>query len=425
MRVNSRSGRSRGAGRAGHPGSDDLREEVRGRFFPREAGAPVRVGVEAEWIPLLSGSGHPAPLHDPAGPSLLSMLHGCSERAGWTERVSDAAVVSFHAPTGGKVSFEPGGQVEYSSPPFAGTAPLLADLHHVAGLLARAAEREGIHLLAVGIDPVNPVERAELLIANDRYRRMARHFDGYGPAGRRMMRQTAAFHVNVDFGPDPRLQWRVANALVPLLIAIFANSARYAGRATGFRSFRAQQWRELMPGVPPDAPTREGSADPVKTFYRAALGAPALLLGPEDAAPLPFERWVGSADLDAWRRHLTTLFPEVRPRGYMEIRSCDALPPRWHAAPVVFLLGLLCDPGTLAEAALRLPPAGFEELEAAGRYGLHDPARLALARDLFDLALEGARRLGEDVVDGAAIRSAEEFRDRFTAKGRDPAGVED
>ena len=65
-----------------------------------------------------------------------------------------------------------------------------------------------------------------------------------------MMRQTAAFQVSLDFDDEPRLRWRLLNAVAPYVTAIFANSPVYEGLATGHQSFRAQVWRRLDPAAP-------------------------------------------------------------------------------------------------------------------------------------------------------------------------------
>lgn len=397
------------------PDIADLREEIALLFRAIDPARPPRIGIEMEWIPLRSDSGRPVPLGTGTD-GLVSVLRAIAANAAWKERCTEDGMTSFHLPSGGAVSFEPGGQVEYSSPPFTGTLPLLDDLRSTARLLAEAAAHRGITLVECGIDPVNPVERAMLQIETVRYRRMARHFDRLGPAGRRMMRQTAALHVNLDFGPEPFLQWKVANALAPFLVAMFANSARYGGGASGFRNFRAQQWRELDP-----ASHSSVGEDAVEGYLDYVLRAPALLMGGEEDAPRPFAEWVGRVSMDDWRRHLTMLFPEVRPRRYLEIRSCDALPCRWLAAPIVFLAGILCEREALTEVAELLRPPTFHAMEKAGRTGLGDPSLRAFAMDLFDIALAGAARLGDAIVDPAARSEAAEFRHHFTARGRDPA----
>jgi glutamate--cysteine ligase len=236
-----------------------------------------------------------------------------------------------------------------------------------------------------------------------------------------MMCQSAAIHVNVDWGEGtvPADRWRVANAAAPVWTAIFANSTRDGGCETDHRSVRAQQWRHLDPG-------RCGlvghDAGPAEAYLRFALGADAFLLGPDDAPTRPMEAWVGLGyvDMAGWALHLTTLFPEVRPRGYLELRPFDALKPRWWAAPLVLAVGLLYDAEALAAALEILPPPTPESLERAGRLGLGDPDLARLARDVATLSLEGAARLGPR-VGGRSLEIARTFVSEFTDRGKDPA----
>ena len=132
------------------------------------------------------------------------------------------------------------------------------------------------------------------------------------------------------------------------------------------------------------------------------------------------ERGIVDPADSAWRTHLTTLFPEVRPRGHFEVRSCDAIDARWYAAPIVFLAGLAYDDIAAREASI-LAAESRALLRTAGESGLRDPSIARTARDLFQLALAGARRLGDAYCGGAALETAAEFFATYTARDRSPA----
>jgi glutamate--cysteine ligase len=142
---------------------------------------------------------------------------------------------------------------------------------------------------------------------------MDAYFARIGPAGARMMRQTASLQVAVDIGADALGRWRLLNALAPFLTAVFANSRRYAGDDTGFASYRAETWRRTDP-------LRTGlltGMDPIGAYVDFALRAPAILLGGDKEPAQPLAAWLGTIDGTAsWERHLGTLFPEVRPRAH-------------------------------------------------------------------------------------------------------------
>ena len=283
--------------------------------------------------------------------------------------------------------------------------------------LAASLGDHGIALVARGLDPWNDVREADLHVSGERYRRMAAHYARRGDWGRRMMRQTAALHVNVDAPGPAGDAWIVANAVAPLLLATFANSSRAEGDETGVRSARAAQWRRLDP-------TRtgvfEGGADPVEDYLDFALAADAFLMGPEGEPARPFGDWLGEATPEQWQRHLTTLFPEVRPRRYLEVRSVDALPLEWTILPAAVLAGLLFDAETRTRARAILPAATLDTLERAGCAGLADPGIRSGVETMLDLAQEGLQRLGDDVA-GPEVRSGlARFRADWTDHGRDP-----
>lgn len=374
------------------------------------------IGLEIELLPL-DAAGTVVPIHGPGGS--LAFLTELAERRGWRESLSQTGSPQFEPRPEETVSYEPGGQIEYGTAAYASPSRLLRRAEGVLADLRAAADAHGILLAALGIEPGRPLADTSLRLTGDRYRRMDRYLASIGPAGPRMMRQTASLQLNLDFGPDPVLAWRVANGLAAPLTAMFANSPLYAGRPTGHASYRAHLWRRLDPrrtGVFDPA----GDADPIRTYVTFALRAP-WFLGPEPAEPFGDLLDRGEVGLDGWRAHLTTLFPEVRPRGWLEFRSCDAVAPDALAAPVVLLTGILHDPTSLAEAAALLPAPDTGLLELAGRTGLRDEGLAAVSRDLVALGLEGARRQRRERLDGATIGRAEEFFRRYTLAGRSPA----
>ena len=397
----------------------DLAEET---FASQVSGslAPRRLGAEAEFIPVESLTGHRCPIEAEGVTSTLPFLRRFGEKQGWEEGRTPKGTPCFNLPLGGTLTFEPGGQLEYSSPPCRSASVLLQLLRSVVPSLRAAASAEGIELLALGIDPLNSIDRAPLLIDAKRYRRMAEYLAQRGPAGALMMRQTAAFQVSLDFDDEPWLRWRVLNAAAPYITAIFANSPIYAGEATGYQSARAEVWRRVDPartGIPYD------EQRPVEAYLEFALNAPAILFSPGDGEHRPFGDWLTLADptLDEWRDHLSTLFPEVRPRGHLELRSADSIDPQWYAAPLALTCGLLYDSRTLRAADDLLGPPDAGLLQRAGRHGLHDPATGRTASDLFELALAGCRRLGSGYFHPSDLEEAISFFDRYTRWGRAPA----
>jgi glutamate--cysteine ligase len=382
------------------------------------SGPSGQVGAEVEFLPLDVHTGRRCPIECAGVTSTLPLLRRFGAGRGWQEGSTAKGTPCFELPEGGAITFEPGGQLEYSTPPCSSASNLLSLLRSVVLPLRAAAADEGIELVASGIDPSNSIEAAPLLLRPRRYERMAQYFATRGPAGARMMRQTASLQLSFDFGDEPWLRWRVLNALSPYATAMFANSPIYAGQPTGHASERCLVWRSVDPartGIVYDGDR------PVDAYLDFALSAPAILLPAVDGEYQPFGACLERADYPAWQEHLSTLFPEVRPRGHVELRSPDAIAPRWYAAPIALMTGLLYHPGSLhaADDLLGTPDAAL--LDRAGAVGLHDPAMARIAADLSELALSGCRALGANYFSPADLERAADFFDRYTRQGRTPA----
>ena len=397
---------------------DVLADDLRVHVFPAcgVSPAPPRIGAEVELIPVDRATGRPLPL-DGAERSTLEILRRAGASAGWRERASVKAMVpEIEMPDGGRITFEPGGQIEISAAPNASLSGLVAGLRSTVESIAGAAPPD-VALLSVGIDPETPVEAVPPQLHAERYRRMLAYFETIGPSGARMMRQTASFQVCVDAVVTPMRTWRMLNALAPYMVAMFANSRRYAGRDSGHRSFRRETWATLDP-------RRTGvlglEEDAIAEYLDFALNAPAFLLGEAGLRAMPFGCWLDQNAVTAadWCTHLTTLFPEVRPRGYFELRSADVVPPEWYPVPLVLVAGLAYHPPSLETAADLLGPPSPELLACSGREGLAHPTLAGVAPLLCDLALDGCAALGEGFVSPSDLATAAEYFDRYTNRGR-------
>jgi glutamate--cysteine ligase len=397
----------------------DLEERAFGGM-PAASPAPRRLGAEVELIPVEAETGRRCGIDSEGVLSTLPFLRRYGAWQAWEESLTAKGTPCFSLPTGGTLTFEPGGQLEYSSPPFRSASGLLAVLRETIMPLRAAAAGEGIDLLAVGLDPYNSEEQAPMLIRARRYECMAEYLARRGPAGARMMRQTAAFQISVDFDDEPWLRWRVLNAAAPFFVAIFANSPIYAGQRTGHQSSRAGIWRQLDPART-GLPYHEDA--PVQAYLDFALDAPAILLPTIEGEHKTFGDWLVRANPtpDEWQDHLSTLFPEVRPRGHLELRSADAIAPDWYAAPLALAAGILYDSRALRAAAELLPAPDTALLERAGRFGVHDADLASTATDLYELALRGCADLGPVYFHPSDLEEARAYFDRYTRRGRAPA----
>ena len=295
------------------------------------------------------------------------------------------------------ITVEPGGQVELSGLPEPDVHAAINALRHDEQRLRLVLAEHDLGLAHLGADPVRNPHRVN---PRPRYRAMERHFLGTGRAvaGGTMMCATAALQVNLQAGP--RSGWAdrfaLACSLGPTLLSIAACSRWLSGRDTGWASARQRAWGGLDPRT--SGPVAL-SGDPASDWARYALAAPVLFVstGGEDvvaiARAVPFSAWASGrvrlADRLPTRRdlitHLTTLFPPVRPRGYLELRYLDVSAPRWWPAVAAVTATLLDDPVAADAAAEAVAPTAGRWHDAA-RLGLRDPALAASARRCLEIA---------------------------------------
>jgi glutamate--cysteine ligase len=375
------------------------------------ADGPVgRVGLEIE-----------AHCYDPAEPQ---------RRPSWDE-ITDVLESLPAMPGDSLVTVEPGGAVELSGPPALGATAAIEAMAGDQAVLRKAFAAAGLGLVSLGADPLRPAKRVN---PGPRYRAMEEFFtaSNTGAAGAAMMTSTASVQVNLDAGPAEGWADRVqlAHALGPVMVAISANSPLLSGQFCGWRSSRQRVWSQLDSARCGPILTASGE-DPGTDWARYALKAPVMLVHSPEAVPVthrvPFADWADGRELLGGRRptrydleyHLTTLFPPVRPRQWLEIRYLDSLPGDiWPA--VVFTL--LDDPVAAALAREAVEPVATH-WDTAARIGLKDPRIFTAANKCVAIAAErapaglsdGMRRLAAAVERGRC--PADDISDRVIESG--------
>jgi glutamate--cysteine ligase len=305
------------------------------------------------------------------------------------------------------VTLEPGGQLELSGPPAPDIATAVTELRRDAACVRASLAGLRLGIAYAGADPLRPPLRVN---PRPRYRAMEQHYAATGRAapGAVMMTSTAAMQVNLEAGPAAGWSQRVARAhrLGPTLLAISASSPWLHGRDTGWKSARQRAWRGLdaracgpVPGCFAANVGADDGCDPAAAWAAFALRAPVTFVrtrGDDVAAvgaPVPFERWASgeillggrpptAADLDV---HLTTLFPPVRLRGYLELRYLDMTAPRWWPAIAAVTATLMDDP-VAADMATEATERTTQCWTEAARDGLGDPALAESARRCLAIA---------------------------------------
>lgn len=411
---------------------DDAAAHAHGICF--KTGPPGQVGVELEWL-----------VRDGRNPA-LPVDH---------ERVT-AALAPLETPGAlpgqGKLTVEPGGQIELSSAPMAGVAACVAAACGDLGVLRESARRAGLDLAGEGLDPHRPPRR---ILQLPRYLAMEEFFDRSGPWGRIMMCSTASVQVCVDAGDEGsgptgyRWRWRLLHALGPILVAAFANSPLLDGRPSGWKSTRQAVWARLDPSrtrPPLDAEPGNGhhhpaAADPRAAWAAYALDAQVMCVrrpgsgGWTAPAGLTFRDWVRGAGerrptTDDLAYHLSTLFPPVRPQGHLELRVIDAQPGDGWIVPAAVVAALLDDP-VAAQAAMAAAErvwasagagaAGETPWLRAARCGPADAALGLAGEQCFAAADTALGRLGAPAPVRHAVAA---FAERYVTRRRCPADDE-
>ena len=245
------------------------------------------------------------------------------------------------------VGFEPGGQLELSLPCAPSLPHLAAEWDHTIGALRADCARAGIAVDATPVDD-RAVPRQ---LTSRRYAAMERHFDRIGPAGRRMMRQTASTQVCLDWWPGAagREQWRLALLAGPFLAAAFARSCGPTSRLA--------TWLAVDPGRTAYDDRLLRGHDPVAAYADFAAGAAVFAMPDGDPfEPTSFSSWARTHEVDAAAvaHHLSTLVPPVRPRGrYLELRFLDVQTDELVVPVATVLTRLMYDDGARRQA-LRL-----------------------------------------------------------------------
>jgi glutamate--cysteine ligase len=331
-------------------GIEDLVQWFRARERPRE---DWKVGLEHEKVLLAAGTLDPVPYDGPRG--VAAVLRGFG-RFGYEPFEEDGQVIASQK-SGLTVSIEPGGQIELSGRPF-------ADVHVVAAELDRHLEKcralagdLGLEFLAVGYRPWG-TPAANPWMPKRRYGVMRPFLAARGRLAPDMMAMTASAQASFDFSGERDLadKLRVALAIQPAVTALLANSPVVNGVPSGWKSYRAAVWEETDParsGLLPFVFEPGFEDEPYRRYVEWALDVPMIFLrrrgGYLDTGGRTFRAFLAGgiegerALLSDWEDHLTTLFPEVRVKGVVEVRAADACGPALTKALLAFWKGILYD----------------------------------------------------------------------------------
>jgi glutamate--cysteine ligase len=404
---------------------DELVAWIAGGVRPPEQ---FRIGTEHEKFPFYRTDRSPVPYEGVpvrGQGGIRALLEGLQKRLGWVPVNDRGRIIGLYdSASGAGVSLEPAGQFELSGAPLDTIHQTNAELDSHFAVLEAVAAPLGIGFLSLGMSPKWRLGEIPFM-PKQRYAIMMEYMPKVGSRGLEMMFRTSTVQTNLDFSSETDMvkKLRVSLALQPIATALFANSPFTEGRRNGFLSARSEVWRHTDPARTGMLSFAFEAGMSFERYVDYALSVPMYFVKRGDIyhdvsgayfrdllegrlAKFPGEQ----ATLADWDNHLSTIFPEVRLRRYLEMRGADAGPrPFLQALPALFT-GLLYEPASL-DAAWDVVKTWSSEAREKLRA---DVPRLGLA------AMVGERRLREVAAEVLSIaRMGLAKRNRRDARGLD------
>ena len=419
------------------PGADSPRIESRNDLIQwiADGEKPAnqwRIGTEHEKFVYRTSDLSPVAYDGDAG--IRALMEAMIADYGWQPIREGDTIIALKRSTGSGVpetiSLEPGGQFELSGAPLATLHETCAEAGEHLRECLEIGERLGIGFLGVGFTPTWTLAEMPTM-PKKRYAVMTRYMPEVGSHGHDMMYRTCTIQVNLDFASEADMvkKLRVSLALQPLATALFASSPFLEGRPTGIKSLRSGVWRDtdpnrtgMLPFVFEDGMSYERYVDyaldvPMYFVYRDGEYIDVAGASFRDFLNGKLEKLPGELPtVDDWSDHLTTLFPEVRLKRFLEMRGADGGPWRRICGLPAFWVGLLYDDAAL-EAAWQL----VKEWSADERHEMRQRVpELALETPIGGVTL---REIAQDAVKIAA--DGLKARRRLNSKGEDETGFLD
>ena len=376
--------------------------------------------------------------------SIRAVLEGLAERFGWTP-VEEAGLPIALTKNGCSVTLEPGGQLELSGAPLHNLHETCAEVNGHLAEVKEICDPLGVGMLGLGFAPTWTREEVPWM-PKGRYAIMRRYMPTKGNLGLDMMLRTCTVQTNLDYLDEADMvrKFRVSLALQPVATALFANSPLTEGKPNGFKSYRSHVWTDTDPdrcGILPFV-FEEGFG--FERWVDYLLDVPMYFVYRDgkylDAAGLSFRDFMQGRlqilpgelpRMSDWADHVTTVFPEVRLKKYLEMRGADGGPWRRLCALPALWVGLLYDDSALDAAEALISDWTAEDhahLRAeVPRQALHTPFRGKplndLAGEVLAIASEGLKNRRQLNGEGMDERIFLEVLREIVASGRSPADV--
>ncbi|MDP3739327.1 MAG: glutamate--cysteine ligase [Hyphomonadaceae bacterium] len=319
-----------------------------------------RIGTEHEKFGFIEKTLRPLPYDGPA--SVRKLLEGF-EKFGWSPIIEGDHIIGGKK-DGASLSLEPGGQFELSGAPLETIHETCKEISDHLRETRSIAEPMGVEFLALGFSPIWSLEETPMM-PKGRYGIMKAYMERVGRLGRQMMFRSCTVQSNLDFGSEADMvkKMRVSLALQPIATALFANSPFAENRTNGYQSYRSHVWTDTDPDRTGMLPFAFEEGFGFEQYVDYALDVPMYFVRRDgkylDCSGLSFRDFMAGKlptlpgekpAMDDFDDHISTIFPEVRLKTFLEMRGADAGPQTKLCALSAFWAGILYDQVALDSA---------------------------------------------------------------------------
>ena len=396
-----------------------------------------RIGTEHEKFAFLKDTHRPVPYE--GARSIRALLEGLRDSYGWQGVYEGEHIIALSDPNSlANISLEPGGQFELSGAPLETVGETCVEISEHLKQVRHIGDKLGIGFLGLGASPV--WTRAETpVMPKGRYKIMAPYMDKVGTMGRDMMFRTCTVQVNLDYSDEADMvkKLRTSIALQPLATALFANSPFLEGKPNGYQSFRSHVWTDTDNARAGMTPFVFEDGMSIERYVEFALDVPMYfaMRGGQylNTAGESFRKFLDGKlpqlpgekpNMKDWADHLTTIFPEVRLKKYLEMRGADSgLQDKLCALPA-FWVGLLYDQSSLDAAYDLIKSSTTEQRQKmrddVAKHGLETNfmgrTLNEVARDVLEIAHAGLDARGKSESTFLNVLDDEVARERTKAQ---------
>ncbi|RFC65386.1 glutamate--cysteine ligase [Fulvimarina endophytica] len=370
-----------------------------------------RIGTEHEKFGYYVENFAPVPYEGDRG--IAKLLEGLKALSGWEPIIDDGRIIGlFNDEEGGAISLEPGGQFELSGAPLETIHETCRESNRHLAEVRSIAKELGIGFLGIGSSPTWTIDETPIM-PKSRYDIMRAYMPEVGTRGLDMMLRTATIQVNLDFRDeaDMRRKMQIGMKLQPVASALFANSPFTEGKPNGLVSWRSEVWHDVDNARSGLLPFVFEDSFGYRDYVEWALDVPMYFVSRggryHRATDVTFRQFLDGAlkgrfddpepNMGDWTNHLSTLFPDVRLKRFIEMRGADGGPWRRICALPAFWVGLLYSPEAMRKVEDLTRDFTIEEVgdmrQRVPKEGFRTPFRdgtvLDLARECLKISREG------------------------------------